>query len=154
MPDLKKKINVYIDGFNFYYALKNKIKDPSSWWKKDYLRCDLRKLFSLFLKEDERLNQVYFFTAYRLKDPEWLARHKIYVEVLTKYGVKVILWKYLQKTASYKKEKNKIKQIIYDWTIDEQEKCKRLLQLLEYTTFEEKETDVKIATQIITNPFN
>lgn len=91
MGNLKKKVNVYVDGFNFYYALRNKIKDPSSERKREYQRCDLRTLFSHFLKADEELHQVYFFTAYRLKDIESVARHKVYVEALTKYGVKVVL---------------------------------------------------------------
>jgi uncharacterized LabA/DUF88 family protein len=153
MHDLKKKVNVYVDWFNFYYALLNKINDPQSPWRKEYQWCNLYTLFSQFLKADEELNKVYFFSAYRIKDAWSIKRHKTYVEALTKHGVIAMLGKYQNINRSYKRWKNPIKDIVYNGSELERQSCKQLLQLLAYQTYEEKETDVKIALQIIEDAF-
>lgn len=56
-----KRVTVYIDGFNFYYALKRTKKiDPD--WQKFYW-IDFVKLFSYFLGPDQELQKVVYFTA-------------------------------------------------------------------------------------------
>ena len=56
-----KRVTVYIDGFNFYYALKRTKKIDSDW--KQFYWIDFVKLFSLFLGEDQVLQKVVYFTA-------------------------------------------------------------------------------------------
>lgn len=56
-----KKVIFYIDGFNFYYALRKASSGNSNW--KKYYWIDLVKLCSLFLKDDEQLIKVKYFTA-------------------------------------------------------------------------------------------
>jgi hypothetical protein len=53
---MKQRINIYIDGFNFYYGLKH-----NSWRKHYWL--DLVKFFEQFVRNDQELNVVYYFTA-------------------------------------------------------------------------------------------
>jgi hypothetical protein len=43
------------------------------------------------LKEDEKLNKVYFFTAYAERDQGAKKRHEIYNHALRKTGTDVIL---------------------------------------------------------------
>lgn len=149
----KQKVNVYIDGFNFYYALQNKIADKQGGWTKEMQWCNYRLLFSNFLKEGEELNKVYFFSAYRVGDKSAVNRHKAFVEALTKNWVRVVMGKYQKKTNRYKRWKHKIQEIIYNGDLKEEEKCRKLLELLAYKTYEEKETDVKIAIQILQDAF-
>ncbi|TDS14715.1 NYN domain-containing protein [Sphingobacterium paludis] len=54
--DNKFRVNVYIDGFNFYYGLK------SMQWRKFYW-LDLVKFFECFIKENQVLNKIYYCTA-------------------------------------------------------------------------------------------
>ena len=48
---MKKKVNIYVDGFNFYYGLKDMVKHKRDWRK--FYWIDLVKLFEQFLLEDE-----------------------------------------------------------------------------------------------------
>lgn len=57
----KQKVIVYIDGFNFYYGLK---KYP---WKK-YYWLDIIKLFESFLRPNQELKAVKYFSAKALDD--------------------------------------------------------------------------------------
>src|SRR5690606_18643912 len=52
----KFKVNVYIDGFNFYYGLKSKR------WRKFYW-LNVVAFYELFMKEHQVLNKVYYCTA-------------------------------------------------------------------------------------------
>lgn len=148
-----KKVNVYVDGFNFYYALQNRIHDKSSWWTKEFQRCNFQKLFSNFLQEDEKLNKIYFFTAYRKQDKKTLLRHTTYIEALGKHNIRVVLWNYQSKINSYKKWKNPIEKIVCSNNILDEIAYISDLNALYYGTFEEKETDVKIALQIVEDAF-
>lgn len=55
-----KKVAMYIDGFNFYYAIKNQL--PADLIGLGW--CDFRKLAEMyFLQPDEELDQIRYFTA-------------------------------------------------------------------------------------------
>jgi uncharacterized LabA/DUF88 family protein len=57
---MEKKVAMYIDGFNFYYAIRNQLPDDliGLGW------CDFRKLAEVhFLKPGEVLDQIRYFTA-------------------------------------------------------------------------------------------
>jgi uncharacterized LabA/DUF88 family protein len=56
-----ERVTIYIDGFNFYYALKrSKLSNPV--WKQ-YYWIDFVKLFSQFLGKEQVLEKVVYFTA-------------------------------------------------------------------------------------------
>ncbi len=56
-----KRVTVYIDGFNFYYALKRVKKIDKDW--SNFYWIDFVKLFSYFLGADQELTKVVYFTA-------------------------------------------------------------------------------------------
>ncbi len=118
----KNRVSFYIDGFNFYYGLRDGGPD----WKK-YYWINLVTLFAQFLKEEEELVEVNYFTApprskgKRLRQAAFLNVNKS----LNPNSLKV--WK-----GNYKQVEKKC-------TI-----CNRT-----YKDLEEKETDVNIAVKII-----
>lgn len=57
----KKRVIVYVDGFNFYFGLK------SACWKKQYW-LDMVKLFEKMLHDDQELVQVNYFSARPIND--------------------------------------------------------------------------------------
>jgi len=150
---IMKKVNVYVDWFNLYHALKHKIKDPNSQWTAKYKRCDLRKLAQQFLKEDEKLNKVYFFTAYAERDQGAKKRHEIYNHALRKTGTDVILWKFNQVTKQFIKDKNWLIHIEFSKGEVLKTSNQIIPQKIVFTTFEEKETDVNIALKILEDAF-
>ncbi len=52
----KKKVIVYVDGFNFYYGLKAKQ------WKKFYW-LDIVKFFESMMSDNQELIEVHYFSA-------------------------------------------------------------------------------------------
>ena len=118
----KQKVIVYIDGFNFYYGLrKNR-------WRK-YYWLDFVKLFETFMRPNQELVAVKYFSA-RVDDVDKSLRQNALFQanqMNTKF--KLILGKYLKKKF----------------------KCKNCN--FQNDTFEEKESDVRIATQIVADAF-
>jgi len=144
---------MYIDGFNLYHALKQKIGDPNSSWTKKYQRCDFRALGKQFIQEDEQLCKVYFFTAYAEWDIEARKRHEVYNSALRKMWVDIVLWKFTQITKKFIKDKNWLIDIKFPkWEIL-MGKNPVIPQELIFTTFEEKETDVNLALKIFEDAF-
>lgn len=119
----KQKVIVYVDGFNFYYGLKKHTK-----WKK-YYWIDLARLFESFLRPDQELVAVKYFSA-RVDDLDKSLRQNAFFQA-NKENPKfqLILGKYLKKTF-------------------ECFSCHRQIH-----THEEKETDVRIATQIVADAY-
>ncbi|MCL2651461.1 MAG: NYN domain-containing protein [Candidatus Azobacteroides sp.] len=66
-----KRVTVYVDGFNFYYALKRSKKSDRDWCK--FYWIDFYKFFSQFLGEEQELQKVIYFTASPL-NPEKSSR--------------------------------------------------------------------------------
>jgi len=56
-----ERVTFYIDGFNFYYALKRS-KESDPLWKRFYW-IDFVKLFNQFLGNNQTLSKVVYFTA-------------------------------------------------------------------------------------------
>ena len=56
-----KKVNFYIDGFNFYFGLKEMCKHKPDWRK--FYWIDIVKLCTEFLNENEEIGEVHYFTA-------------------------------------------------------------------------------------------
>lgn len=93
---------------------------------------DLRKLCENYLKSDESISDVYYFSAvaHWFKDAGKSKRHKTYIAKLRENGVKIKLGKF--------KEKDKSCPV-----------CNA-----KYKSHEEKRTDVNIALQIVCDAFD
>lgn len=118
----KRRTVTYIDGFNLYYAIKD-LDRPNLKW------VDLWKLSETFLRKNETLEGVYYFTAYATWMPDRMLRHRRYTKALVAQGVNIVFGKFKDKFLTCRK-------------------CGRT-----YETKEEKETDVNIATALITDAF-
>lgn len=114
-----QKVIVYIDGFNFYFGLKSKK------WKR-YYWLDLVKFCSQFLKPHQELVEVNYFSAVSSNNRAKQDRQDLFFTA-NKQNPKFYLHlgKYLKKSRVCNN-------------------CK-----VSSDTFEEKETDVRIATTII-----
>ena len=119
----KQRIIVYIDGFNFYYGLKSNKR-----WRK-YYWLDVVKLFESFMRPNQELIAVKYFSA-RPDDLEQSARQNAFFQAnMENSKFRLILGKYINKRI----------------------KCFRCGNIIH--THEEKETDVRIATQIVADAF-
>jgi uncharacterized LabA/DUF88 family protein len=118
----KQRVIVYVDGFNFYYGLKT----PT--WKR-YYWLDIVKLFETFIRPNQELIAVKYFSA-RPTDIEKSKRQDAFFQANKENPkFKLILGKYLKKEI-------------------ECFKCHNIIH-----TYEEKETDVRIATQIVADAY-
>jgi uncharacterized LabA/DUF88 family protein len=122
MESEKQRVIVYVDGFNFYYGLRR------SKWKK-YYWLDIVKLFEQFMRPNQNLVAVKYFSA-RPSDAGQSKRQDAFFQA-NKENPKftLILGKFLKKEVFCLK-------------------CHRA-----NITYEEKETDVRIATQIVADAF-
>ncbi|TXI90331.1 MAG: NYN domain-containing protein [Chryseobacterium sp.] len=94
------KINVYIDGFNFYYGLK------TSHWKKFYW-LDIVGFYEFFAKENQIINQVNYFSA-KSRNKDQYKRQKCFFDA-NKDNEKfnLILGKYIEKDLFIKGQRYK-----------------------------------------------
>lgn len=91
---MKEIVNVYIDGFNFYYGLKAKK------WKKFYW-LDIVKFYELFMGDNQELGIVYYFTA-EPSDPGQFHRQNLFLTANKENPkFKVILGKFLKKQVTF-----------------------------------------------------
>ena len=115
----KQKVIVYVDGFNFYYGLK-----------KDHRWLDVIKFFEKFIKPDQELVCVKYFSARPNNTDKALRQNAFFQANKDNPKFRLILGKYLRKTITCFN-------------------CGYLIQ-----TYEEKESDVRIATQIVNDANN
>ncbi len=115
----KRRVIALIDGYNMYHGLDDTGRNHLKW-------LDLHKLMTNFLKSDQQLDGVFYFTAYAdHRSKSSVDRHRIYIQALRAQGVSVELGKFKKR----------------------QKKCRNCGE--EFSTHEEKETDVNIATMMI-----
>lgn len=115
---MRKRVIVYVDGFNFYYGLKNNA------WRR-YYWLDMVSLFEKFMREDQELVKVKYFSA-KPNDINKSRRQNAFFQAnQNNPKFEQILGKYLHKTIT----------------------CRNCGYVI--NTYEEKETDVRIATQIV-----
>lgn len=119
----KQKVIVYVDGFNFYYGLK---KDPK--WKR-YYWLDIVSLFEKFMRQDQELIAVKYFSARPTNDDQNTRQYAFFQANMENPKFHLILGKYLRKEI----------------------KCFNCGNTIH--TYEEKETDVRIATQIVADAY-
>lgn len=112
------RVAAFVDGFNLYHALD----DNPAFHKYKWL--NLAKLVRCFVRVEDEIKAIFYFTAYATWAPKKVEKHKNYVRALELEGVKPIFGQFRQKDRKCPK-------------------CKKA-----YTTFEEKETDVNIAIKL------
>lgn len=119
MPENKQRVIIYVDGFNFYFGLKSKK------WRK-YYWLDLVKFFNQFLRPHQELIEVNYFSAIPNNNKGKQDRQDLFFSA-NKMNPKfnLFLGKFLKKSILH-------------------QSCGT-----QFVTFEEKETDVHIATNMI-----
>lgn len=90
-----ERVAVYVDGFNLYYGLHEKLG-------RRYLWLDLRALAAQFLQPNQRLTEVKYFTARRRNDPGGQANQGVYLGALRARGVKVVEGRFQEKQQECK----------------------------------------------------
>ncbi len=115
---------MYVDGFNFYYGLKKNSK-----WKR-YYWLDIVKFFEMFMKPEQELLCVKYFSAKPSNIDKELRQNAFFQANKENPKFRLILGKYLRKQIT-----------CYN--------CGNIIQ-----TYEEKESDVRIATQIVNDANN
>ena len=122
---MQQRVNVFVDGFNFFHGLKKMRKSDPDWQKFYWL--DLVKFFDHFILPGQTLQKVYYFTA-----PDHDPLKRVRQDVL------------LRANRLVNGERFEIiNGIYYDKTV----KCK--LCNGRYTIQEEKRTDVNIAAYMM-----
>ena len=112
-------MGVYVDGFNLYHGLHDKFGRRMLWLDLVALAQSLRPTY--------RLEHLHYFTAPVLNDPSAASRQGIYQEALKAASPGVV----------------QITQGLPDETL----RCRKCGN--EYRSYEEKETDVSIAANIV-----
>lgn len=119
-----QKVIVYVDGVNFYYGLKKNHK-----WRRFYW-LDVVKFFELFMKPDQELVRVKYFSAKPDNVEKALRQNAFFQANKENPKFQLMLGKYLRKNIR-----------CYN--------CGCQIQ-----TYEEKESDVRLATQIVNDANN
>ena len=97
---MKKKINLYVDGFNLYFGL-SKVGRRYKW-------LSLIRVAEELCRADQEVGTVHYFTAkLKGKDHAKIKRQKIYLEALEETGVNVVYGKYQQKMVTCPRCKRK-----------------------------------------------
>ena len=121
----KKKIIVYVDGYNFYYGLRN----GGARWKRTYW-LDIIKLFERMMFPDQELVEVNYYSARPVDD---LQAYNNQDEL---FSANVINPKFKLHLGHYKKKKFKCQNCGF-----------------KNKTYEEKESDVRVATGMLVDVF-
>lgn len=119
----KQKVIVYVDGFNFYYGLKEDVK-----WRR-YYWLDMVSLFEKFMRPNQELVAVKYFSARPTEPGKNTRQYAFFQANKENPKFQLILGKYLKKEI----------------------KCFNCGNIIH--THEEKETDVRIATQIVADAY-
>ncbi len=161
----KKRVAVYIDGFNYYYAIIDYLHKTSfttglKWL--DYRQLITNKILKNNKDVDKSNIRINFYTAintYRPKESQ--LKHERYLKALEKSGVKVVKGKYKLREVYLSCHLNckECNELIFlrDYKITREEsivckKCNTTLNLSDYVRAqhpEEKQTDVNIARDIL-----
>lgn len=116
---------IYVDGFNLYYGA---LKDTPNKW------LDLQKYFTQ-IRSDDEIEKIWYFTAEVTGNAA--IRQKSYLNALSTCQTVEIVQGFYKK----KKQRCNVKVCSIDPT------------LKYFTTFEEKQTDVNIALQIVRDTY-
>ena len=122
---MRKKVIVYVDGFNFYYGLKHSGRK----WKRIYW-LDIVKFFESMMKPDQELVEVNYYSARPIND------HQAYNNQDDLFCANQLNPKFKLHLGRYKKKSFKCHKCHYN-----------------NSTYEEKETDVRVATGMLVDVF-
>ena len=118
-----RRVSVYIDGYNLYYAIK-KLADDNP--KENHLKwVDLWALSETLVSPDETVTAVKYFSTYADWIDDSFGRNQKYVKVLKEKDVEFIDGRFKEKSV----------------------KCKKCGNI--YDGHEEKETDVNIGVHLM-----
>ncbi len=123
----KQKVIVYVDGFNFYHGLKAKAQIERKW--KKFYWLDLVKFFTKMMLPHQELTEVIYFSARPLNQGASDRQNAFFLANKQNPKFKLVLGKYLRKNTV----------------------CRNCGSTI--YSYEEKETDVRIATQIINDVY-
>ncbi len=121
----KKKVIVYVDGYNFYYGLRN----GGQKWKRFYW-LDMVKLFERMMLPDQELVEVNYYSACPLDDQQAADNQDLL------FSANIINPKFKLHLGRYKKKKFKCQNCGF-----------------KNKTYEEKESDVRVATGMLVDVF-
>ena len=123
------RVACYVDGFNLYHAIDSMCRIQRG--KIDHLKwVDLRALAQCFMDPHvHRLDSLNYFSAFMEWHPARETRHREYIKALEWSGAKAILGRFKEKDAYCKS-------------------CKST-----YMAREEKESDVNIATHMVSDAY-
>jgi uncharacterized LabA/DUF88 family protein len=124
-----KRVVCYVDGFNLYHAIEAMCRIQRG--KIDHLKwVDLCALTKCFMDPAQHtLAGLNYFSAYMDWHPEREARHREYIKAIEWSGAKAVLGRFKEKDAYCKS-------------------CRST-----YRAREEKESDVNIATHIVSDAY-
>jgi uncharacterized LabA/DUF88 family protein len=124
-----KKVCCYIDGFNIYHAIDDMNRTRRG--AIDHLKwLDLSALMNKFIDPNvHKIVEIYYFSAYMTWHSHREARHKAYVAALEHTGVKPVMGRFKGKEIYCK-----LCQSVFD-------------------AHEEKESDVNIATHLVSDAY-
>ena len=117
------RVEVFVDGFNLYFGMR--ACNQTNTYRKT-LWLDLDKFIKNYaIKQEDTLIAIHYFTSLPMNDNERAKRHEIYCSALKHTGINVIYGRYKTKTIF----------------------CPLCNQY--FQSYEEKETDVNIALQLL-----
>ena len=90
----KQRVIVYVDGFNFYYGLKKNHR-----WRR-YYWLDMVKFFEMFMKPNQELVYVKYFSAKPDNVDKALRQNAFFQANKENPKFQLILGKYLRKTSN------------------------------------------------------
>lgn len=132
-----KRVIAFVDGFNVYHFMDKKANLQKYKW------LDYWKISNLFAPKGSIVVGVYYFTAFVKWDEEKVNRHRLYIKALRTKGVKDVIGKFKAVSKSFI-VKDPMSSEEYN-TVDGKIKGRHQYGY----TFEEKQTDVNIATYMI-----
>jgi len=138
---IKKRVAVFIDGFNVYHYLANSESLSRYKW------LDYRKLAEYFIPTDSSIVAVKYFTALATWDNKKVNRHNVYIRALKSKGIEVIIGRFKHVKRNF---------IIRDDSSTREYKTRDgviLGKLVKGYIFEEKKTDVSIAITMLSMAF-
>lgn len=122
----KKKVIVYVDGYNFYYGLKN----GKEKWRRAYW-LDVVKFFENMMQPDQELVEVHYYSARPLNDQQAYDNQDDFFCANQENP------KFKLHLGRYKKKKFKCQNCGF-----------------KNDTYEEKESDVRVATGMLVDVFS
>jgi len=126
-----ERVNFYVDGFNFYYGLKNQKKQDADWQRFYWL--NYVDFFQCFIGEEQQLQKVIYFASPPPHDVQGQRKQTALFTAnsfLNPSSFEIVMGQFYRKKVTCKVCKSK------------------------YSVYEEKRTDVNIAMRLITDCFH